>query len=94
MIGSRLYFEIPRSQLGKEMLIVKRAVRVPVNAGYGGQEIGPRYVVKWERMNNRILLRTVSYATVADSTQPDLPGRPELQQRHHRRGVQRRGLRA
>lgn len=70
MIGSRLYFEIPRSQLGKEMLIVKRAVRVPVNAGYGGQEIGPRYVVKWERMNNRILLRTVSYATVADSTQP------------------------
>jgi hypothetical protein len=70
MIGSRLYFEIPRSQLGREMLIVKRVVRVPVNAGYGGQEVGPRYVVKWERMNNRILLRTVSYATVADSTQP------------------------
>ncbi|HEX9164657.1 MAG TPA: zinc-dependent metalloprotease [Gemmatimonadales bacterium] len=70
MIGSRLLFEIPRAELGKEMLIVKRAVRVPVNAGYGGQEIGPRYVVRWERMNNRILLRTVSYATVADSTQP------------------------
>jgi hypothetical protein len=70
MIGSRLLFEIPRSELGKEMLIVKRAVRVPVNAGYGGQEIGPRYVVRWDRMGNRILLRTVSYATVADSTQP------------------------
>lgn len=70
MIGSRLYFEIPRAELGREMLIVKRAVKVPVNAGYGGQEIGPRYVVKWERLNNRILLRSVSYATVADSTLP------------------------
>lgn len=69
-IGSRLYFEIPRAELGKEMLIVKRAVRVPVNAGFGGAEIGPRQVVRWERLGNRILLKSVSYATVADSTQP------------------------
>ena len=70
IVGSRLYFEIPRGELGKEMLIVKRPVQVPLGAGYGGQEIAPRYVVRWERTNNRVLLRAISYATVADSTQP------------------------
>ena len=44
-----------------------RAARVPVNAGYGGQQIGQRRVVRWERRENRMLLRNVSYATVADS---------------------------
>ncbi|MDH5316640.1 MAG: zinc-dependent metalloprotease, partial [Gemmatimonadota bacterium] len=70
IVGSKLYFEIPRGELGQEMLIVKRPVSVPLGAGYGGQEIAPRYVVKWERTNNRVLLRAVSFATVADSTQP------------------------
>ena len=67
-IGSRLLFEIPRSTFNKELLLVTRAARVPVNAGYGGQQIGPRRVVKWERRGNRVLLRSISYATVADST--------------------------
>ncbi|MGQ0647999.1 MAG: zinc-dependent metalloprotease [Gemmatimonadaceae bacterium] len=69
-IGSRLLFEIPRSALNKELLLVTRAARVPVNAGYGGQQVGPRRVVKWERRDNRVLLRNVSYETVSDSTQP------------------------
>jgi hypothetical protein len=69
-IGTRLYFEIPRSQLGKEMLLVTRAARVPVNMGYGGQQLGPSQVLKWERLDHRVLLRTVSYETVADSTTP------------------------
>ena len=43
-VGSRLLFEIPRSALNKEMLLVTRAARVPVNAGYGGQQIGARRV--------------------------------------------------
>ena len=69
-IGSRLYFEIPRSQQGKEMLLVTRAARVPVNLGYGGQQLGPSRVLRWERRGHRVLLRTVSYVTVADSTTP------------------------
>ena len=69
-IGSRLYFEIPRSQLGKELLLVTRAARVPVNLGYGGQQMGPSRVLRWERRDHRVLLRTVSYVTVADSTTP------------------------
>jgi hypothetical protein len=69
-IGSRLLFEIPRSALNKDLLLVVRAARVPVNAGYGGQQIGARRVVRWERRDNRVLFRNVSYATVSDSTLP------------------------
>lgn len=69
-IGSRLLFEIPRSALNRELLLVTRASRVPVNAGYGGQQVGPSRVLRWERRENRVLLRSVSYATVADSNNP------------------------
>ena len=69
-IGSRLYFEIPRVALNKEMLLVPRAARVPVNAGYGGQQVAGARVLRWERRDNRVLLRSVSYATVADSNTP------------------------
>jgi hypothetical protein len=69
-IGTRLYFEIPKAQLGKELLLVTRAARVPVNMGYGGQQVGATQVLKWERLDHRVLLRAVSYETVADSTTP------------------------
>ncbi|MFN8581099.1 MAG: zinc-dependent metalloprotease [Gemmatimonadaceae bacterium] len=69
-IGSRLYFEIPRSAMNKELLLVARAARVPLNAGYGGQQVGPTRVVRWERREHHVYLRNVSFETVADSTQP------------------------
>ncbi len=69
-VGSRVYYEIPKGVLGKDLLLVTRAARVPVNVGYGGQQVAPSRVVRWERRENRILFRTVSYETVADSTMP------------------------
>ena len=69
-IGSRVYFEIPRGELGQDMLLVTRAARVPLDAGYGGQQVGRSYVLRWERRDHRVLLRAVSYQTVADSTTP------------------------
>lgn len=69
-IGSRLLFEIPRRVLGRELLLVPRAAKVPVNAGYGGQQTGNVQVLRWERRENRVLLRRASYETVADSTTP------------------------
>lgn len=69
-VGSRLYFEVPRTALNKELLLVSRAARVPVNQGYGGQQVAQNLVLKWERRDNRVLLRTVSYETVADTTSP------------------------
>ncbi|MGE0552308.1 MAG: zinc-dependent metalloprotease, partial [Gemmatimonadales bacterium] len=67
-VGSRSYFEIPPAALDQELLLVTRQARVPVNGGYGGQQVGPRLVVRWERRDHRVLLRSVSYETVADST--------------------------
>ncbi len=68
-IKDRVYYEIPRSELGKEFLWVSQIARTTLGVGYGGQAAGNR-VVKWERKGNRILLRSVAYDVVAD---PKLP---------------------
>ena len=70
MVGSKLYFEIPRAQLDREMLLVTRGAAVPLDAGYAGQQIGPTRVVRWEKKGDRILVRAVSYVTTADSASP------------------------
>jgi hypothetical protein len=69
-VGARWYFEIPRKELNRELLLVTRASRTPVNMGYGGQQFAPTRVVRWERIGHRVLLRAASYETVADSTTP------------------------
>jgi len=74
MIGGRLLFEIPASLYGKDILMVPRVARAPegTNAGgpYGGQQLGQRRVVRWERRGNRVLIRAISYNTYADPTHP------------------------
>jgi hypothetical protein len=68
-IKEKVYYEIPKGELGKEFLWVSQIAKTTLGVGYGGQAMGNR-VVKWERKNNRILLRNVSYEVVAD---PRLP---------------------
>src|SRR5215208_3903380 len=68
-IKEKIYYEIPKGQLGKEFLWVSQIARTTLGVGYGGQAAGNR-VVKWERKGNRILLRNVTYDVVAD---PNLP---------------------
>jgi Met-zincin/Domain of unknown function (DUF5117)/Domain of unknown function (DUF5118) len=68
-IKEKVYYEIPKSELGKEFLWVSQIARTTLGAGYGGQAAGNR-VVRWERKGNRILLRNVAYDVVAD---PKLP---------------------
>src|SRR5687767_5870254 len=69
-IGSRLLFEIPRAQLGKDQLVVMEIAKTVLGSGYGGQAVGNR-VLRWERRDNRIFIRTVSYSAWAE------PGTPE-----------------
>jgi hypothetical protein len=64
-IKDRLYYEIPRDQLGREFLWVSQIAKTTLGAGFGGQAAGNR-VVKWERRGDRILLRAVSYDVIAD----------------------------
>jgi len=68
-IGERVYYEIPKAQLGKEFLWVSQIARTTLGAGEGGQAAGNR-VVRWERRNNRVFLRSISYAIVAEPSQP------------------------
>ena len=68
-IKEKVYYEIPKSELGKEFLWVSQIAKTTLGVGYGGQAAGNR-VVKWERKGNRILLRSVAYDVVADSKLP------------------------
>lgn len=68
-IKEKVYYEIPKNELGKEFLWVSQIAKTTLGVGYGGQAAGNR-VVKWERKGNRILLRSVAYDVVADSRLP------------------------
>ncbi|HTF37654.1 MAG TPA: zinc-dependent metalloprotease [Blastocatellia bacterium] len=68
-IKDKVYYEIPKSELGKDFLWVSQIARTTLGVGYGGQAAG-NHVVRWERHANRVLLRGVSYEVVAD---PKLP---------------------
>ncbi len=66
----KVMYEIPESELGKDMLLVTRVVAVPENFN-GFRPSGSKMVeqvVRWEKVKNQILLRKISYSNVADST--------------------------
>lgn len=68
-VGERVYFEIPKAELGKDFLWVNQIKKTTLGVGYGGQALGRR-VVRWERSGTRVLLRSVSYDVVADPGAP------------------------
>lgn len=68
-IKNKVYYEIPKKELGKDFLWVSQIARTTLGAGYGGQAIGNR-VVRWERHNDQVLLRSISYEVVADEKLP------------------------
>ena len=76
-VGDRLYFEIPRRELGKDQLAVGRYVRAAAPTGaagggfgsYGGDRFVTR-TLRWERNGNRVVLRSPSYSIIADTNSP------------------------
>ena len=72
-VGENRFFEFRGSLLGRDMLLVSRIGKVPV--GFPGfQPAGVKtgeQVLRWERRGDRILLRTISYANVADLRSAD-----------------------
>jgi hypothetical protein len=75
-LNDRTYFEIPARELGKDMLIVGRLTRAasqnPTRTGgdfgtYPGDQFEAR-ALHWERIGNRIVLRSISFAITADSS--------------------------
>lgn len=69
-IGARVLFEIPRTQLDKDILLVTEIKRTVLGTGYGGQAVGNR-VLRWVRRENRVYVRSVSYDAVGTPGTPD-----------------------
>ena len=69
-LDDKLYYEIPDSLLGREMLLVSRIAATADNIGYGGEKANTQ-VLRWERQGEKkILLRIVSHENVADEDEP------------------------
>jgi hypothetical protein len=71
-VGTKYYFEIPDSLLSREILVSSRIAGTVENFNFGGAGMNsrPEQVVKWEKMGERMLLRSVSYNSVASLELP------------------------
>ncbi len=68
-LDDKYFYEIPTAMLGKEMLNVTRIAKTAEKIGYGGEEINEQ-VLRWERKDNKVYLRIVSYNNVASDSLP------------------------
>ena len=77
-VNDKLYFEIPAKELGKDMLLVGRFTRAAAApprlpggqfGSYGGDQFAER-TLRWDRIGNRVVLRSPSFAIVADTSTP------------------------
>lgn len=69
----KVYYEIPDTLLGRDMLLISRISKIAPNfsGGYinAGTKTGEQ-VVRWHKKNNNILLKSVSYNAVASDSLP------------------------
>ena len=72
-VEDKLYYEINNSMLGKEFLWIEQISKTQTGYGNGGTEI-VRRVVRWERFNDKILLRNVEHTLRADKGTPEFIG--------------------
>jgi hypothetical protein len=68
-IKERYYYEIPKSELGKDFLWNSQIAKTAVGVGYGGGQLTDR-VVRWELKGNRVLLEEANFSVVADPREP------------------------
>jgi len=66
------FFEIGDSVLEKEILVVSRIKGFVKNLNFGGAGVKsrPQQVIRWQKKDHKILLRSVSYNSVADEELP------------------------
>lgn len=69
-VDGKLYYEITEKQLGEELLWLVQFAKTQTSFGYGGTEV-IRRVVRWERLQDHILLRNVEYELRADENTPE-----------------------
>lgn len=71
-VEGKYYFELPFDLLDKEFLIVSRISGFVkgLNFGGAGMKSRPQQVIRFQRLDNRVLLRSVSYNSVASEEDP------------------------
>ncbi|MDH5399122.1 MAG: zinc-dependent metalloprotease [Cyclobacteriaceae bacterium] len=71
-VGEKYYFEIPDSLLEREILTVSRISGIVEGFSFGGagMKAGSSKVFRWQKHNNKLLLRYVSYSSTASEEQP------------------------
>jgi hypothetical protein len=69
-VGAALLFEIPDSVLGRDMALMSRYASAQHGLADGGDRMAPNLVVRWERRDDRIVLRAVSHEKTADPQSP------------------------
>jgi len=65
-VDGRLLFEIPDSILGRDMLIMSRFDKTQDGFSQVGAMMAPNLLVRWERRDDRIMIRGPSYSITAD----------------------------
>src|SRR5688572_7824310 len=71
-VDDRYFFEIPDSLIGRDFLMVTRISGVPAGSGgfqSAGSSLNER-LIRWERVGERLMLRSISVDAVADDTLP------------------------
>ncbi|MTI20687.1 DUF5117 domain-containing protein [Fulvivirga sp. RKSG066] len=71
-VDDKYYFEIPEDLLGKEILIVSRISGhvKGLNFGGAGMKSRPQQVIRFQKKDKNLLVRSVSYNAVADEELP------------------------
>ena len=70
-VDDKYYFEIPNDLLWRDILVVNRLSKTQAGTGYGGDQVGQNVIRFDKGPNNKMFLRTISYAVYAkDSTSP------------------------
>ena len=68
-VKEKLYFELPDSLLGREILMVSRVAQAQSELAYGGEKTNTQ-VIRWERRDDDLLLRVASYEKTANPQDP------------------------
>jgi len=68
IVGQKVYYEIPPSELDQDFLMVTRVERKSLTTIFNPDV--PRSVVRWQRLGTQVLLRSMSYSIVAEDTLP------------------------
>lgn len=71
-VDNKYYFELPMDLLEKEIMVVSRISGYVKNLSFGGagMKSRPQQVIRWQKVDNQILMRSVSYHSVANEKEP------------------------